>query len=137
MWGASGTGNGLIMSFVYFRATNESSAAVQLKDGYILSGLTGVKQPLKVNIPYTGATSITEINPIPPGASIDLIVEWKDAAALPIKEFLNQWGKIYLRVDYDSTVYERTYDNDYLYQKAAREYPQEGFGPRVTKKRDQ
>lgn len=133
-WGALGTGHGQVMAFVYFRATNVSGTAVQLKDAYILSGLTGAKLPLKVNIPYAGATSIAEINPIPPSATVDLIVEWKEADALPIKEFLNQWGNIHLRVDYDQTVYERTYNSDYLYQKATREFPGEGLGPRVTKK---
>jgi hypothetical protein len=134
MWGATGTPHGLLMSFVYFRATNVSPNAVQLKNAFIVSGLTGAKLPLSVNIAYVGVTPISEINPIPPGASVDLIVEWKEPDALSVKEFLNQWGSIYLRVDYDQTIYERTYDSDYLYQKATREYPQEGFGPRVTKR---
>lgn len=77
---------------------------------------------------------ISEINPIPPGASVDLIVEWKEAYALPIKEFLNYWGKIYLRIEYDQTIYEKLYDEDYLYRKAASEFPQEGLEPHVTKK---
>jgi hypothetical protein len=133
-WGATGTGTSTLMAFAYIRGRNTSNSAIQLKGASISSELTGLNQPLMVNIPYKGATPLDRVNPIPPGAAVDLIIEWKPG--IEIKEFLNQWGKIRVKVDYENLSYEQQYDEDYIRQKAIREFPQEGIGPRVTIKDD-
>ena len=121
------------MAFVYIRGKNIGSAAVKFKEGVLISGLTGATRPLSANIPG-GAVPLSQINAVPPGATIDLIVEWKQM--LPIKDFLNQWGKLNFKVEYEGGIYDATFDENYIYEKAAREYPDSGLGPRVTKKLD-
>jgi hypothetical protein len=129
-WGAIGNRTSSLMAFAYIRGTNTSNSAIQLKEASILSELTGLKQPLLVNIPYKGATPLDRVNAIPPGAAVDLIIEWKPE--VEIKQFLAQWGKILVKVDYENLSYEQRYDEDYIRKKAIREFPQEGIGPRVT-----
>lgn len=63
-----------IFSAVVFSGTNAGSMPVQLKDAYIVSGLTGAKETLQVNLRAGPGqlAAIGQINQIPPNARIEL-----------------------------------------------------------------
>jgi hypothetical protein len=128
---ASGGGPNALIHAILFQGV--SSSTVPMKDAYVVSELTGHKQQLMANIPYGGgAVPLDQIESIPPGANIDLVIEWKPP--LSITDFLNQWGKIHFTAVYGDTTYETRFDEDGIRQKVFREIQGAG-GPRVTKKK--
>jgi hypothetical protein len=126
----TGGGPNAQINALIFRGVSDS--LVQMKSAYVVSELTGRKQHLFANIPYGGGVvPLEQIESIPAGAIIDLIIEWKPG--LSIKDFQDQWGKIYFKAVYDDATYERHFDEQEIRQKIYREIQGAG-GPRVTKK---
>lgn len=121
--------NALINALIFYGV---SSSTVQMKDAYVVSELTGHKEQLKANIPYGGGeVPLDQIEPIPPGAPIDLVIDWKPP--LSISNFLDQWGKIHFTAIYGDTTYDKLFDEDHIRQKIFNEIQGSG-GPMVTKK---
>lgn len=121
------------------RATTQGSSAVQLKNGYIISGLTGERRPLRVSTRagYLDAETyaLNEVNPIPPGVQIALYAEW--TPPLPVSDFFRQWGKMTIHVDYDDTFWEKTLDENKVRDIIVQDIPNADLVlpvPRVTKK---
>ncbi len=105
---------------------------VTLKEAFVVSELTGRRQSLYANIPYGGgAVPIEQIEAIPPGAAIDLVLEWKPA--LSINDFLSQWGKLRFVAKYNDYNYEARFDEQKIRAKVFGEIQGAG-GPLVTKK---
>jgi hypothetical protein len=121
------------------RATTQGSSAVQLKNGYVISGLTGERRPLRVSTRagYLDAETyaLNEVNPIPPGVQIALYAEW--TPPLPVSDFFRQWGKMTIHVDYDDTFWEKTLDENKVRDIIVQDIPNADLVlpvPRVTKK---
>jgi hypothetical protein len=112
-----------------------SSALARIKDAYIISTLTGHREPLE----FANATNLGErwkidqVEPIPPGAAVVLVYEPKPPPSLP--DFMSQWGAFEFHVVYDNKEYVKTYSQDYINSKMTREMPGI-FGPRVTPRND-
>jgi hypothetical protein len=107
-----------------------SSALVQMKEAYVVSNLTGHKEPLKANIPYKGAFPVDQID-IPSGAAVDLILEWKPP--LSLRDFMDRWGDLQVTVLYDQFKFQPTYDHNYIRGLIQNTIP-EALGPRMTPK---
>jgi hypothetical protein len=89
-------------------------AVVQLKDAHIVSDLTGETRNFLISTRAHNLDAerlpLDEINPLPPGMEIWLVVEWP--TSLSVQEFLNQWGKFNLTVHYGDSTYSRYVDED-------------------------
>jgi hypothetical protein len=115
----------------WIRFIGASTDLARIKDAYVISTLTGHKEPLDI----TNATNINErwkidqIEPIPSGAQVSLIYEPKPSPPLP--DFMSQWGALEFHVVYDNKEYVKIYSQAYLNSKMAREMPGV-FGPHVT-----
>jgi hypothetical protein len=115
--------------------TGVSSTLARIKDAYIISTLTGHKEPLELaNATNLGERwKIDQVEPIPPGAAVILAYEPKPPPSLP--DFMSQWGAFEFHVVYDNKEYVKIFSQDYINAKMAREMPGV-FGPRVTPRND-
>ena len=109
---------------------NESQQEVQLEDACIISGITGVKIPMKVGT-SDGWIASNETNPIPPNGSVTLRAEFNEPDGFSAQDFVRDWGKIYLNVRYDGDVYRKTIDENMVLAMYANFRPSP-LGPRVT-----
>jgi hypothetical protein len=71
--------------------TNVAKEEIALDDAYFSSGITGAQVHLKVQMP-TKVVSIKEINPIPPGVNVGLIMEINPPKGLNAEDLLKRWG---------------------------------------------
>jgi hypothetical protein len=99
---------------ITFRGTVQADSPVQLNDAYILSELTGEKRTFSIisrpGYLESDKLSLDQINPIPSGAQIQLVIQFNPA--LPVETFYNTWGKMKLRIEYHHEIYERQFDED-------------------------
>jgi hypothetical protein len=114
----------------WLRFVGVSTTLAHIKDAYVISTLTGHKEPLDVSNPTNIAEhwKIDQVEPIPPGAQIILIYEPKPPPPLP--DFMSQWGAFEFHVVYDDKEYVKKYSQADVNSKLTREMP--GFGPHVT-----
>jgi hypothetical protein len=111
-----------------------SSSPVTIKEAYVVSGLTGRKQTLMANVQSRGAYFPVDQVDIPSGAPVQVDAIFKPA--IPLKDFLDQWGKFRVTIVYnDGTIYEREYEESYVRQKLQQMAPT-AFGPRMTPRDD-
>lgn len=129
-WEQSGDASGTIFPFLIFSGHNRFTA-VQLKDAYIQSDITGEKHQLLVDAGYDGRFPPSEANPIPPQAPINLVAVFNPP--LRIKDFIDRWRKMEFVVEYDGTKYTITFGEDQILEML-RNFPDSGLGPRATKK---
>jgi hypothetical protein len=113
---------------LYFQGI--SNSAVQMKEAYLISELTGHKEQLKANIAYKGEFSVDQVD-VPMGASVDLILDYKPP--LSLKDFLDQWGAFHLTVIYNGITYQKRYDENYVRGLVQNTIPGV-IGPRMTPK---
>jgi hypothetical protein len=78
---------------------NVAKEEIVLEDAYFLSGITGAEVHLKVQMP-TEVVSIKEIDPIPPGVNVGLIMEINPPKGLDAEDLLKQWGPFSFVVSY-------------------------------------
>ena len=111
----------------------QATSLAHIRDAYIISNLTGHKEQLRVPNPakIQETWAIEEIEPIATGAPVYLTYRW--VQPIPVSDFLNQWGAFEFHVTYDNKEYVRSYAQDYVNDKLAREMPGV-IGPRITKK---
>jgi hypothetical protein len=106
-----------------------STAPVAMKEAYALSGLTGHKQELMVNVQYRGYYPVDKVD-IPPRAPVWLELIFK--LPLSITDFIDPWGQFSVTVVYyDGNNYHHEFDENYIRQKLQQMIPA-AFGPRVT-----
>jgi hypothetical protein len=124
---------------ITFRGTVQGDSPVQLNDAYIISGLTGEKRTFSIisrpGYLESDKLSLNQVNPIPPGAQIQLVIQFNPA--LPVATFYNTWGITKLRVEYDDTNYERQFNEDSIKSDIVRDIVGADLIlgiPRVTKK---
>jgi len=111
--------------------SNTSTSEIQLKDAYIVSGITGARKSMMVDLAGDGKVLPSETNPFPPGAKFDL---WADLSpGLSEREILEQWGKIYFNAEYGETKYKKMIDEEYI-TTLLRGDPRSKLGPHVGKK---
>jgi hypothetical protein len=109
-----------------------STTLVTIKEAYAISGLTGRRQELKANIPNRGYYDADKVD-IPPQAAVQLDLVWNPP--IPLKDFVDQWGKFHITIAYNGITYEREFDETYVRQKIREQSP-DAFGPRVTPRDD-
>ena len=74
---------------------NIGSEDVQLDEIYLVSGITGARIELKVQIPDEGMFPVKDTNPIPPDAFIQLSSdEFNSSGGISEPDFLKDWGAI-------------------------------------------
>jgi len=117
----------------WIRFNGHATALAHIKDAYIISSLTGHKEQLDVANPanFSDKWNFDQIEPITTGAQVTLIHEWQPP--LLVAEFLSQWGAFEFHVVYDAKEYVKSYSQNDVGDKIAREMPGV-VGPRVTKK---
>ena len=130
------------IKILMYRGTNIGRSEIQLHDAFLISGDTGERIPLLVSIPYGRLDGenipVDQTNPIPAGARIQLVAEWKPS--LQLLEFYNQWGKINMQIDYNDTHYKRSFDDEHMKMALTRDIVGADLLlgiPRVTKKTNQ
>jgi hypothetical protein len=109
----------------------KSTALVRLKDAYIVSELTGHKEPLSVYTEGLEQIRIDQIEPVPSNAPIQLGVEWQ--SPLSVQEFLEKWGHMEFDVIYDHDQFSNDFSDDYVRQRVYTIIPGSG-GPQITRK---
>jgi predicted DNA-binding transcriptional regulator AlpA len=123
-----GTTSGTQIGGMYFQGISNSQ--IQMKEAYIVSEMTGHKEQLKANVQYKGEFAVDQVD-IPPGASVDLIFEWKPE--ISVKDFLDQWGKFRFVAIYNGITYEKSYDENFVRGLIQNTIPGV-IGPRMTPK---
>jgi hypothetical protein len=124
---------------ITFRGTVQGDSPVELKDAYIISELTGEKRTFSIisrpGYLESDKLSLNEINPIPPGAQIQLVIQFNPT--LSVITFYNTWGKMKLHIEYDHENYERQFKEDAIKNDIVRDIVGADLIlgiPRVTKK---
>jgi hypothetical protein len=119
----------------WVRFLGVSTALARIREAYVISTLTGHKEPLDLANPtnFTERWKVDQVEPIPSGAAVVLIYEPKPPPSLP--DFMSQWGAFEFHVVYNDKEYVKTYSQDYINSKMTREMPGM-FGPRVTPRND-
>jgi hypothetical protein len=119
----------------WIRFIGVSTDLARIKDAYVISTLTGHKEPLDVAnaTNFNERWKIDQVEPIPSGAQVVLIYEPKPSPPFP--DFMNQWGAFEFHVVYDNKEYVKIYSQAYINSKMARELPGV-FGPHVTRRND-
>jgi hypothetical protein len=117
----------------WIRFVGNSTTLAHIKDAYIVSKLTGHREPLEVAnaTNFNERWNVNQIEPIPPGATTMLVYEPKPSPS--IQDFLNQWGAFEFHVVYDGGEYTKIYSQDYVHEKFASELPGI-YGPHITPK---
>jgi hypothetical protein len=107
----------------WIRFVGQSTTFAHIKDAYIVSKLTGHREPLEVAnaTNFNERWNVNQIEPIPPGAITMLVYEPKPPPSVP--DFLNQWGAFEFHVVYDGGEYTKIYSQDYVHDKFASELP--------------
>jgi hypothetical protein len=118
----------------WIRFMGVATDLARIKDAYVISTLTGHKEPLAVANPtnFNERWKVEQVEPIPTGAQVILVYEPKPL--LPLPDFISQWGAFEFHVVYDNKEYVKVYSQVYINSKMAREMP--GFGPHVTRRID-
>jgi hypothetical protein len=120
---------------IIFSGKNASSREISLEEAYLVSGVTGNIVPIMVNVGkltgYIELVPVTDINPVPPEAEIELVYELRPYLAE--QDFMRLWGMVSLVVKYGGVEHRRTFDDETI----ARLFPRVQHvppRPRVTKR---
>ena len=117
-----------------FKGANISKRAVQIKSAEIQSGITGAKLPLDI-VAAVGdnneVVKLDQVEPIPPGARIELVAQFNPPDGLPPKEFLETWRQFSVNIIDDTRSYDLSYNENVMMV-----FFEGKVGPRVTKRTD-
>jgi hypothetical protein len=126
----TGSGSNALINSVLLQGTSTTSVAI--KEAYAVSGLTGHKQELMANVSSKGYYPVDKVD-IPPQAPVWLELVFKPP--LSIRDFLDQWGKISIKIVYnDGTYVERDFDETFVRRKL-QQIPG-ALGPHITPRDD-
>ena len=106
----------------------ESTVSVSMKDAYAVSGLTGHKQDLVMNL--EGYPAVDKVD-IPPGAPVWLVLNFNPA--LRVDDLLKQWGRLSVTIHYNGITYHRDFDEGFIRQLIAMHAGE--LAPHVTVKK--
>jgi len=91
--------------------TNIGAEEIQLDDIYIVSGITGARIDLKVQVANDGLFAAKDTNPIPPDAYIQLSSdELGPSGGIPERDFLTDWATIDFVAEYGGRQHRTTFD---------------------------
>jgi hypothetical protein len=115
----------------WIRFVGKSTILARIKDAYIISKLTGHREPLQIAnaTNFNERWNVNQIEPIPPGATTMLVYEPKPPPSIP--DFLNQWGAFEFHVVYEGGEYAKIYSQDCVRDKFASDLPGI-YGPHVA-----
>lgn len=109
------------------------NAPVTLIDAYIISGETGEKKTLKVEMkPGPELDDIVNINTLPPDAPLNLWAVFPSPGLTPT-EFIAKWGTFHFYAQYGETKYDAVFSKKLIEGEVAQQFPG-SVGPHVTPK---
>jgi hypothetical protein len=127
------------IKYIVMYGTNNGSMTEQLKTATLSSDITGETRSFSVEVPAhridAEQRQIQSINPIPPGAEIELIMEWNPT--ISVADFIGQWGRARLEIDYGITTHKKVFDHDNMASMLAQDIAGADSivgAPRVTPK---
>jgi hypothetical protein len=133
LWLNGGMGGQNVFN-ISFKGANISKHAVQIKSAEIQSGVTGTRLPLDI-VAAVGQDNETvkldQIEPIPPGARIELVARFNPPEGLPPKDFLETWRQFSVNIIDDSRSYNFGFNENVMMV-----FFEGKVGPRVTKRPD-
>jgi hypothetical protein len=89
---------------------NVTDNEIKLDDVYILSGMTGRRFPVLINVDNDWIT-VDKINPIPPHSEFDLIATLGSGnKGIPMTEFLKEWDAFSFVARYGGTEFKEDFD---------------------------
>jgi hypothetical protein len=111
----------------------KSTESIGLKEAYIVSGMTGHREDLKIGL-HTGLYPVDKVD-IPAGAAVQLELDWKPP--LSAHDFLDQWVMFTLFVVYsDGTTFQHQFDQAFVTLKLKQYIPDALPGPRPSLRTD-
>lgn len=127
--------NGVVHMQTYnLSGINISSREITLQDAYFISGKTGDRLSLVVVAgPNDGFLKPSEINPVPPGATVTLRAHFNNPQGFTADEMLARWGPILFYAHYDDEKHQKTFSEAAVAATFAGFRPKQ-IGPRVTKR---
>jgi len=125
--------NGYVVS-LSFKGANISNDVIEIKSANLISGMTGTTVPFKI-VADAGKDNeeveLNQIEPIPPGARIELKARFNPPNGEAPNDFLATWGKLSLNVvDSKNNTYRLNFDETVMMV-----FFEGRIGPRVTKKK--
>jgi len=112
------SGGDRTIKYIVLYGTSNGSVAEQLKSATLSSEITGETRHFSVEVPAHRIdgeqVQLQNIYPVPPGAEIELIMEWNPV--ISVTEFIRLWGKSRLEINYDSTTHRRVFNREILVQ---------------------
>ena len=91
--------------------TNIGAEEIQLDGIYIVSGITGARIDMKVQVANEGLFAAKDTNPIPPDAYIQLSSdELSPSGGIPEQDFLKDWATIDFVAEYGGRQHRTTFD---------------------------
>ena len=124
------TGGGPAAQIVSVLLQGTSTAPISIKDAYAVSGLTGHKQNLMMNVAYKGYYDVDKVD-IPAQARVWLELVFKPP--MNVNDFLAQWGRFGVTITYNDFTYRRDFSEVFIRQKLKGVSAGE-LGPHVTPK---
>jgi hypothetical protein len=122
----------LLASSLQMLAINEGNRQVVFKDAFIRSAITGQRLDMQAGL-MGNAPPASEINPIPPGARLDLIARFP-GRGLSIRTYILEWSKVIFTAQYDGREYSVSFDLGTEALKAERAHLPKAPDPRVTRR---
>ena len=117
------SGGDKTIKYIVLYGTNNGYAPQQLKTATLSSDITGETRSFLIEVPThridADQIDLGDINPVPPGAEIELIMEWKPAIA--VSDFMSQWGKAQLEISYGGVIHKMTFDQENMRSSLAQD----------------
>lgn len=120
---------------ISFQGINVSKEVIQLKSAYLESGMSGEKMNLLASV-GTEKVPLTNINPVPPDAMIELEGTLGATEGLSKDEFLEDWGIITFVVEYEGDRQKINFDQNAVSALVSALAEHEKPGPHVSKRKD-
>lgn len=110
------SGGDKTIKYIVLYGTNNGYTPQQLKTATLSSDITGETRRFSIEVPThridAAQIELVNINPVPPGAEIELIIEWKPVIA--VSDFMSQWGKAQLEINYGGVTHKMTFDQEHM-----------------------
>jgi len=114
-------------------AKNTGTEEINLRDAYIVSGVTGNRLRMKVNASPDGWIYVGETAPVPPNAAFVFSAQFGDGLGIPEAEFLRDWESFSVVVEFDGGKARYDYNKDFVHSQLDRVHPERS--PHVSKRK--
>ncbi len=108
------SGGDKTIKYIVLYGTNNGSGAEQLKSATLSSEITGETRDFSVEVPAHRIDGkqmqLQNVYPVPPGAEIELIMEWNPT--ISVSDFISLWGKTRLEINYNSITHRKVFNRE-------------------------